>query len=151
LNPIPPWLPVAAFLLVLGMLPVVSWSIAQAGGWTALARRYRTAVPWKGFLLPARSGRMKALTAYNHALNLGAGPEGLFLSANPLLRAGHPPLLVPWDGLRAEETAGWFGPWVRLTFPGMPDLYLKLRKRDVLELQKHSGSPEAFRGLESAA
>ena len=33
---------------------------------------------------------------YKGALKVGTAPQGLYLAVWPILRLGHPPLLIPW-------------------------------------------------------
>ena len=72
-------------------------ALAFAGGWSKLAARY----PDSGLRPPSRSLWMQSAkvgwVGYNNCLTLGVGPEGLHLAVWPLFRAGHPPLLIPWD------------------------------------------------------
>jgi hypothetical protein len=76
---------------------LVGFIISYIGGWWTLRTRYRARAPFSGQLIRGQSGQMRWLAGYSTCLNVGANEEGLFLSTMVLFRAGHPPLLIPWD------------------------------------------------------
>ena len=79
-----------AFWILLSLL------IGAMGGWSALARSYRTELPFTGKMWHMRSARMGWLTRYSGVLTVGVNAAGLYLAVLPLFRVGHPPLFVPW-------------------------------------------------------
>ncbi|HEX4129980.1 MAG TPA: hypothetical protein VHZ24_08045 [Pirellulales bacterium] len=72
--------------------------LARAGGWAALARRYRRLGAPQGKRLAMQSARFGWID-YNRCLTFWIAADGLYLSVWPMFRAGHPPLLLPWTSL----------------------------------------------------
>ena len=113
----PPW----PFGLIPVLFPVfwclVAWSLARTGGWSALAQRCPAAgrKPAAGersfYHLGGSISKGNFFpTRYNGTFILTAAPEGIYLKNFFLFRPFHPPLLLPWSGVRAlEQRKRWFG------------------------------------------
>lgn len=77
--------------------------IALIGGWTRLAEDFRS----EGHACPPRvllgGAYMRFITHYSNVIRISGGSDGLALSV--LLPFGfcHPPLLIPWDQIEAQE------------------------------------------------
>lgn len=86
--------------------------LARLGGWSAIATRYRSA-NWP----TGRSFRMQSVqfnwVDYNGGVTIHICPEGVGLSLWPILRFGHPSLLIPWSALHVVEVKErWYGRFV---------------------------------------
>ena len=77
----------------------VVWLIGRVG-WARLARHYETDAPRIGPTFRWESGRVGA-SAYSGVLTVSVEPDGLRLAVMPLFRPGHPPVLIPWEEIRA--------------------------------------------------
>jgi hypothetical protein len=110
-KPFNPWL----FLLNLSFNWVaISFLFAYGSGWSQLAKQYRTRQPPPNNLSSMNSGRV-GWVSFKGCLNIGVTSKGLYLSVFPLLRLGHPPLLIPWTAVvRAERTKFLFQEGYRL-------------------------------------
>jgi len=91
-------LPPASFLAVFPVMWVgITSFLSVLGGWTRLARRYRTDqradVP-----LQLTSGRVGAVN-YNNCLRVGFSGEGIHLRILFPFRVLHPPLFIPWSAV----------------------------------------------------
>ena len=102
---------IAVFAVPLGIAAFVAfWClicfiIARAGGWHALATRFPAGAQnpngvqwfqWQSMELGA--------SQYKGAVNVGIGPDGLYLSATALFKAGHAPICIPWSAMRGIKT-----------------------------------------------
>lgn len=96
--------------LVLGIWGGIFLLLSWSGGWSAVARRYRTAGPPAGTRLRLQSARF-GWVDYNGCLTIVVAPDGLYVAALPIFRIGHPPLLIPWSALSvlAVKEGRWFG------------------------------------------
>lgn len=74
----------------------VVWLIAQIGGWSRFATRYRTDRKPGGTISQGVFGQF-GLASYRGVLTCAANEEGLHLQPNVLFRVGHPPLFIPWS------------------------------------------------------
>ncbi|MES2460155.1 MAG: hypothetical protein V4671_06205 [Armatimonadota bacterium] len=96
------------FFVILWLL--ISWFLAQSGGWAALARQFPASnhVTVPPPVSPLQAGEMNGCR-YKGCLNIGVTPQGMFLSILFLFRFGHPPLLIPWSCLSPfhAEKALW--------------------------------------------
>ncbi len=108
---------IAAPIVFVGFWMGVCWILALAGGWRALAGRYRVEGELRA---PSRrTSGMVGLVSYNGVLDLSASNLGLDVRVMSLFRAGHPPLRIPWADIRVEdESAGLFGSQTKLRLGG---------------------------------
>ena len=88
----------------------IAWTIGQAGGWGALARRFRTDAPpdpnaWASHVTSGSVGSAR----YNGVLRVWVQPDGLRLAVWAPFRPGHPPVLVPWNEITAVERKRFLG------------------------------------------
>lgn len=79
---------------------------------------------------------MRWMTGYGNCLHLGVTDRGLLLSVLFLFRAGHPPLLIPWDDISVEQYRSWFMKGVRLNFRKVPNVPLYLREKLAQEINR---------------
>jgi len=90
--------PSLALILIPFALIVVPIFISKISGWSALARRFNSTLPFTGKIWRAKSARLRSGVGYNNCLTIGAAPEGLYLAIMiSFIFRGHPPLLIPWS------------------------------------------------------
>lgn len=99
--------------------------LARIGGWSRLARHYRTFESFAGEAIRFQFGYV-GYVRYKGALTFGADAKGLYLAMFALLRPGHPPLVVPWGQLEAERIGK---DRVALRFKQVPGVVLKITRR----------------------
>lgn len=110
-------------------VPVLVFYLMAEMGWSALAKRFRAAEPFKGSWQPCPTAQM-AHVSVDHpdfqrnkfrlvggTLRLGTASEGLYLSMLfskvPLLGRFFPDVQIPWSTVssaRTFEAPGWFKP-----------------------------------------
>ncbi len=80
----------------------VSFMLARLSGWTRLAKYYR-----HDEFLPDETGRFRSASLgviqYSSCLMFSVNDAGLRIAIFPLLRLGHPPLVIPWDQIHHIE------------------------------------------------
>jgi hypothetical protein len=132
--PIPPpaGLNLRWFLLMfVGAWLAISGIISFAGGWHALARKFRGGVSGSGTMFSFASmgmGRGRFPVSYRNCLFVRFDSAGLALSVFPLFRFFHPNLLIPWSAIAAcKKERFWFmnctaiyvsNPPIRMLFRG---------------------------------
>lgn len=117
-SEIPVWL---VPFLGLAWLCFILNTIAVAGGWRKLARRYPAYTPPDGPKFNFQSGKL-GWAAYNNCLTYCAAFNGLYVAVFPLVSFGHRPLLIPWGEIRAaEEKRVFFRSYAVLTI-GAPEI-----------------------------
>ena len=112
--------------------------LSKVGGWSALAGRF----PASGRKPPAGEPSFYFLAGsfsfvrYSGTLILTAAPEGIYLKNLFLFRPFHPPLLLPWSGVRAlEQRKHWFGSASVLVFADngtILDIFLPAAAREAV-------------------
>ena len=102
--------------------------LAQVGGWSALADRYRSAAPPVGTRHASVWGAVGAVE-YHGALTVTVGGEGFHLSVSRLFKPGHADLFIPWAAVTAREDRRLLR-WenVRLSIGRPPVTTITLRK-----------------------
>ncbi len=119
-----PLLALPAFLLLwCGVL----FLLARLGGWTELAQRYATELPFPDGCRYFVSAQFRALTRYGGCLIAGADAQGIYLKPWLLFRPFHPPLHIPWAEIAVTDEQQWLWRCVRFTFPGVPGAYCRFR------------------------
>jgi hypothetical protein len=97
--------------------------LSVVGGWNILSRDYRADSAFDGKKMWLKSIGLRRWVNYNNCITVGANKYGLFLSAFPLFRIGHPPLFFPWTDISTEEgNRRFFGDFVKFTFTRQPDV-----------------------------
>ena len=87
----------AAFVVYFLAIGVAScYLVARLGGWSTLARQYRTEQPLPAHKRRFQSGKMRASMSYNNILTVASDVAGLYLDVPSIMRLGHPRLFVPW-------------------------------------------------------
>lgn len=113
--------------------------LARFSGWSHLADTFRLTEPFTGRKWRFRSARFRRFTSYSNALTFGASSAGLYLAVLPLFRAGHPPLLIPWQYVRKLPPSGMaFLSTVLEVGPDFP-VRISLRKSLVESIEKELG------------
>ncbi|MDM8527540.1 hypothetical protein QUF58_04940 [Anaerolineales bacterium HSG24] len=111
------------FILMYG---VVSFLLANTGGWAGLAEHYQLQDSFEGQKWHFRSGRM-GLINYKSCLIVGTNDEGLYLAVLPIFRISHPPLFIPWEDITTSESKRLvIIPYLDFTFACVPSVTLKL-------------------------
>jgi hypothetical protein len=137
--------PGSQFPLVLIPVFFAIWFLISAlaswmGGWSALARTYRTQTPFVGAEWTWQRAQMRWRTNYNSALTLGVNPRGLYLAINFLYRFRHPPLLVPWSEIKVRRSEGWIFEYAILTLGHETAIPLKISKSLAASLRAAAGA-----------
>jgi len=127
------WLWLSFLLLFLAGSSFFVWAwigtsllLSWFSGWRQLACRYRASQPPTGERFRMPSLAMRWGTAYHGSAYLSADSDGLFLSAISLLRAGHPPLFIPWSDITFSRERRWRADGVSLRFAQAPDISLHI-------------------------
>ncbi|MBZ5646243.1 MAG: hypothetical protein LAN37_03350 [Acidobacteriia bacterium] len=116
-----PWV-IPLFVVAWGWL-VISL-VARLSGWSLLAERYGANAPFEGEKWYFQSVQMRYLSHYNNCLTFGGNAQGLYVAMFFLLRAGHPPLLIPWEELEIEPKKRFFVTGYELRFRQVPGVYM---------------------------
>ncbi len=108
------------------------------GGWSLLARAYRSSNSFDGQFWNFQSGQigvrneidssLEALQYYRSCLHIGANREGMHLSMFLMFRLWHPPLFVPWSDISVSPSEGAFSPKMKFDFQSVPLVSLYLRE-----------------------
>ncbi len=110
-EPTPPWLAVLLLCLVpfvfVGFWMAVCFLLGSISGWRDVAANYEDSNPIRHPRFKMIRGRVGFIN-YNNCLTAEAAPEGLHLSVWKLFRAGHPPLLIPWDAMHNAQAKTFF-------------------------------------------
>jgi hypothetical protein len=136
------WLliPVLFAITATAMFFLVGNLLAAVGGWRSLARHYRAHDEPSGERFSWGSMRMSVVN-YNHCLNMVAGGSGLHLSIFPLLRSGHPALLLPWSEITVTPSSGFLGPYLDFETRKAPGVRLRLRRALAEKILHAAGRP----------
>ena len=121
----------AGFLLFFAATwTVAAFVISKIGGWSALAERYRMQQgTFTGWTAHFQSGRMRLTARYGGVLTVGANEMGLYLAVNPLFRAGHPPLFIPWNAIEVREGKRFFYVYTAFYFREVPGVQLEVSQK----------------------
>jgi hypothetical protein len=116
INNHPQWSVVIFILYFVSLWCVVAAAISVVGGWHQLSKKFRQVHPFDGVSDGLQSGQMRWFANYRGCLRLGANEEGLYMGVLSIFRFMHPPLLVPWNQIRAFRAKRWlFGEYVTFT------------------------------------
>ncbi len=134
--------------LLAGVWLAVTHLLSRLGGWHRLAGRYRSPGPFAGRLWRFQSGRFNWVQ-YNRSLSVGADGKGLYLAPLFLIRPGHPPLWIPWEGIamKSRKILAWTV--VDLSFSEVPRTRLRISGRLWRRIDP-GRSPGEARGTESS-
>jgi len=95
----PAWLLVLMPLLFVVCFPLmwcaVLWINSQIGGWSRLAKRYRSSEEPNGKTFHSVQGQV-GIVSYRAALECTANEKGLFIRPWAIFRFAHPLLFIPW-------------------------------------------------------
>lgn len=119
-----PWIGEVVFLLCMGGVLVLVYSVMTKSGWSTLARNHREVVPFKGRWLATGIAQISPVSAsdpkydrkygrFFGTLRMGTTAEAVYLSTIfsdlPLLQKLFPPLQIPWSAMtqgRVQDTPG---------------------------------------------
>ncbi len=83
---------------------LICFFIARSGGWHALATRFPVGpytphgVQWFNWQTMYMEG-----ADYRGSVNIGVGPNGLYLSAMALFSVGHARICIPWSAIQVVQ------------------------------------------------
>ena len=100
-------------------------------GWSKLAAHFRTEIAPEGQHFSMVSGRV-AHASYGNVLTVGITPQGLYLSVMLLFRAGHPPLLIPWEAIQDVQPKNMLGRSMHQLVIGNPRITTVLLPENIL-------------------
>lgn len=103
-----PILPFVAFPL---MWCGVLWINSQIGGWSRLAKRYRSSEIPNGKSFTSVQGQV-GIVSYRAALECSANEEGLFIRPWAIFRFAHPLLFIPWSEMHGVKRTSLL--WIRV-------------------------------------
>ena len=124
-------------LVAVGFIAIV-WALAYLGGWHRLARQYKARSAFVGRRLRFQSLQLRGWCGYNGCVRAGADPFHLSLALWPILRLGHPPLLIPWSDVSARAESGRFIRVVVLHFAAEPGVAMRISERLAKKLAAES-------------
>jgi hypothetical protein len=107
---------------------LVVFLVARLSGWRELADAYPLSTDFTGRKLQFQSANFRWGSNYTGIVQIGADPQGLYLSVFIPFRPGHPPIFVPWGDIQVESRDGLI-PALRLRFsrkPGIPCVISKM-------------------------
>lgn len=126
------------FIAIVGMF-TFTW-ISKIGGWSKLAKKFRSQYPFAGRTWNFRSARMRWSTNYNGCLTVGADQSGLFLTMFFLFRFAHPPLFIPWNEITNTGTQRiLFLKFVQLKLGNEEQIPFTIQESLANELQMEAG------------
>lgn len=121
-----------------GLWLLVCFIVSHLGGWSSLARIYRSEKPFDGQTWHGCSGFFKFFGSYRRTLTLGANSEGLYIAVLALFRLAHPPLYIPWSEVSAESGRSLVGPAIALHFARIPSVPLTMARSLATQLAQAS-------------
>ncbi len=99
-----------AFLIIFPVLwCFVIWMMSHIGGWSRLAKSYRTDREPNGTTWHGVQGKI-GLASYKGSLTCTADDRGLFLEPSLVFRFAHPRLFIPWSDFHkiSRQRILWF-------------------------------------------
>lgn len=122
------------------LMPLIAWF----GGWRRLAQEFRAGPATRGRILLG-TATMRYGTHYNNLMRLDCRQDGLVLSLRGPFRLAHPPLLIPWSQVKAEDIRVlWMIPAMRLELGSQAQIPLTFFKREARELVARYAAPSAL-------
>lgn len=108
-------LPFAVLIAFPFMWCAVLWFLAQLGGWSTLAERYRARNENTGKTFHMRSAKF-GLVNYSSCLSLTVNESGLRLAVLFPFRIAHPPLFIPWSEIHGarEKRVMFISPFLQV-------------------------------------
>lgn len=133
-----PW--PAVILLVLFFLACWCGALyltSLISGWHTLAKRFRFNGEFSGEQWRWVYGLMRWYTKYGGVLVMGANAQGLYLRTLWMFKVGHPPLLIPWMEVRAEDRERWFRQGMQLTLGREEQIPLWVLERTAVRIRSY--------------
>lgn len=128
-------------LFPLGFLAVwllICTMSALFSGWRRLAERFATTAEFHGQMFRMRSAKMR-FAQYNGAINIGSGPEGLYLRPVVVFRFRHPALLIPWYETEVRNQRVLFFRYAVLMLGRSEQVPLRISERLAEQLREAAG------------
>lgn len=98
-------IPIAFVVVFVVFWQTIVWLIGQIGGWRGLAQHFATDRQLTGDSFGWKTVWIGWLGSYRSSVNIIVSYEGVYLRPIFFFRAGHPPLLIPWEAVTSiEET-----------------------------------------------
>ena len=119
----------------IGLWCLVCFLFSLISGWKSLATQFQTQNKPAGRHFSMQSASL-GVVHYKGAINIGATPEGLYMSVMVFFRLGHPPLLVPWSevGPITYSKTRWRETWtIPIVVPGARSVELIVTNENLVE------------------
>lgn len=125
---------IVLWFLVLGLM-------SFAGGWNRLAQVYRDELTEIG---DGQTWRMQSVSlrgwcGYNNCVTVEATEKGLKVSVWFIIRPGHPPLFLPYDGMTSKSRKVLGVPLAQVRMQQVPGISLDFREKLVDNIQAEFG------------
>jgi hypothetical protein len=131
-----PFLPFSLLTILVFLVCLFAFAgylTATLSGWNALARRFRAQSEPYGDARTAGpffySVYMRYWTHYGGVIRLTAADDALYLSVLFLIRAGHPPLRIPWNEIQITQLTRFWRSYVVLTLGKEEQIPLRIYQR----------------------
>jgi hypothetical protein len=108
--------PIYFGIFFVAMWCLVCFVISRITGWSRLAEVYRARYMPESKLMRLVQVYWGTVMVAGNIYTVGADNDGLYLAVLFPFRVGHPPLLIPWQDIKAEKVDGFLRPRVRLIF-----------------------------------
>jgi hypothetical protein len=123
----------ATFLLIffgsLLLVALIVLALSFLGGWRRLGSHYAVGTSFNGRRFHFQSLQLRGWCGYNGCITAGSDAFHLYFSVWFPFRLGHPPLLIPWNDVRARGERRWWIPIVVLSFDREPNVALRISRR----------------------
>jgi len=132
-----PWIvgPVVVCVALPLMFGFILAVIAWLGGWSSLAREYRTSDSFPHPRLHMKSADLRGWCGYGNCLTFAADAEALYVGVVWPLGFGHPNLKLPWSEATAEQSTNWLGMnLTSLRFERVPNVKIRIAKKTADQL-----------------
>src|SRR5262245_35695457 len=115
-----------SLLFVVAFFCVILATLAQLGGWSAVAAQYRSD-QWPDGQTFRRQFTRFNWVEYNGCVTIRVCSEGLGISLWPLFRFSHPSLFIPWSALHVITMCDrWYGRYVTVLVNDPPIAKIRL-------------------------
>jgi len=122
-------------LFTLAMWCGACYLTSRMSGWHLLAKRFRLHGDFTGEQWRWVYGLMRWHAKYGGVLVMGADAQGLYMRTLWLFKVGHPPLLIPWIEIRAEDRERWFRQGIQLTLGRQEQIPLWVLERTAVRIR----------------
>lgn len=121
----------------IGMWVLICIILSKMGGWGKLAEKYEYADHFDGNKWHFQSFSFGKVN-YSSCATIGANLSHLYLSVLIFFRIGHPKLRIPYNDFTGKESKEFLLNCVIVNFKDMPELSLKLYKKQADRIEMAS-------------